>query len=271
MKLKHYFHQLQSQIRDSEAELEDLMCKQLINKIMTCYGEECSATTLPTVNTPVSDFYDMFLGCNGHTILLPYLLQNLCVGEDDYIKYYFLDSLTNQGYTDLLINNVCQLYDKGVSFIFDFSLKDFLTKVDEPSITVEYVIRDKEIFLTAIVYSHPFNGDMEMSDFMSILIDSLYLLNPEKVMQYLTLKLANNVSVIGYSASKAIHLYPNCTHENLDFEDSIVNQYRVNGCEINLQDVNPLIKMPNSKLVGEMMESEKVKRIVLNNLYSQLK
>lgn len=209
MKLKHYFKRFDSQVREGREELEDVICKTLTSKIMNCLGTNYPAKKLPKPSMKSYEISKLLLGQVPPVTYLPYILQNLGARPNDYMKFYYLDSLTNQLYIDALINMVCNCYIRGVQFIFDFSLANFTQLTTSPAIYVEYQIYDNsEYAITSIIYHCPFNGEMELEDFQSILLDSLYILNPEKCFQYLTMKLAAGITTIPYSQGKEISIIP---------------------------------------------------------------
>lgn len=213
MKLKHYFKRYESQIREGQEELNDLMCKTIVSKIMNCYGENYPAKMLPKASMTIQNVAKVTANSGNTASYIADIFQNLKLGEGNYLKYYFLDALTNQLYVDALINIVCQYYKRDIQFIFDFEMSNFTEKSEDPTIYVEYRKRDNEYIISSIVYFCPFNGEMEMEDFMSILLDTMYLLDPAKCLKYLTLKLANGVRCIPYSATHELTLVP-CLAEN---------------------------------------------------------
>ena len=209
MKLKHYYKKYASQLREANRDIEDVTCKTLVSKIMNCLGTNYPVRKVPSSDMSTLDIAKLLSGQKPPVSYLPYIMQNLRVAPNDYLKFYFLDTLTNQLYIDALINMVCHCYKRGIQFIFDFSSYNFTDQGPSPSLYVEYqVFNGTEYVISSIVYHCPFNGDMEMEDFRSILLDTLYILNPEKCLQYLTLKLAAGVTTIPYSQGKEITIIP---------------------------------------------------------------
>ena len=244
MKLKHYFQRYQSQIRGVEDELEELTCKTIINKLMNNLGYTYPNTKLPTAKMSLRDIQLMYASSSSVVKPIPYLLQNLTAGPDEYLKYYVLDTLTNQLYTDLLINMVTYMYSRGINFIYDFSLSNFSDGSGNPKIYVEYAKTAKGYAITSIVYYNPFNGEEELEDFESILLDSLYLLNTEQCLYYLTSKIASGVAVIPYSDNKDIEIYPSYigSLDNLQ-KNSLAINYRYNqALEVSTNRMNTIIR-----------------------------
>lgn len=241
MKLKHYFNRLQAQIREVDSELEELSYKSIVNKILTALSVQHPEFPLPNYLSDMKKITETYKG-NSTLRKLPYIMQNMGILQPDYIKYYFLDLLTNQNYIDLLINHIVYMYNHNINFIYNFSLDNFTSCPGNPELYIEFMQVNQGYTITSITYSNPFNGEMELEDFLSILTDSIYLLNPEQCLYYLIQKLLSGVSVIPYSRGKEITLMPIYLGNSNNYTNSIASQFRVVPLEGNLAYFQPIIK-----------------------------
>lgn len=227
MKLKHYYKRYASQVTTSAQDIQDLTMKALVSKIANCLGVNYPPRKPLGAGMTMLDLTKSLMDQPEPIKYIPYIMQNLSAASNDYLKFFFLDSLTNQKYIDLLINMVCTCYKKGIQFVFSFNNANFTSGGPQPTLYVEYqTYNATEFRISSIVYHCPFNGDMETEDFHSILLDSLYILNPEKCFDYLTQKLAAGVSSIGYSQGKEIGLvavYGGAVSPTLPYKGMAVN------------------------------------------------
>ena len=236
MKLKHYFHRVRSQQSATDGDLMEVTCMSILSKITDALSIPTLDTKMINAQMSLQEVTAILSTTKDKSAkMIPYILQNLGIRDNNptaYLAYYYLDILTNQMYTDSLINMVCTCYKKGVNFIVDFGMDDFSYKLDSPRIYVEYKsVSGGGHVISTIIYHHPFNGEMDMTDFHSLLLDYMFILNPEKCFMYLTSKFCSNVNTISCGPNSEILLQPlyGGIYSSISENVGVASQYRYDG------------------------------------------
>lgn len=205
MKLKHYYNMYYNKLREEEPVLAEATFISIFNKLCKLNNIPIKEQLAVNSTTPLNDIQGL-LGLDYKPVVAS--LFSLGLEDLDYFRYYMLDKLTNGTFIDILLTTVFRHYKQGQFFLFNFNRYSFISPSSPPELIVEYRVGAlTEIEVPLIVYNNPFNGDMELEDFLSMaMTDPIYILNPEKNSLYLLEKIRNGVTCIPYSQNKVISL-----------------------------------------------------------------
>lgn len=208
MKLKHYYSIYMANISDQQDVLLAVAFDSIISKVLRLCGKRLENIQVQLNHqTPIFSLQGILPAEYSDVIRI---LHCLNLKDGDYFKYYVLDKLTNGLYIDLLLSCIYGCVKSNLDFVFDFNITNFTETKPQPTVTVEYKYGyDSDIVVSSIVYSNPFNGEMEMEDFLSMVVaDPFYLLNSDLNAKYLLEKILCGVSCIPYSQSKYMNIVP---------------------------------------------------------------
>lgn len=163
----------------------------------------CNAFDIPSEVRYLELSYQDMLQPDNNPIIAQVLLM-LGLSDDNYVKYYLLDLITSGDFVTGLIKSMCKMAQKEIMYIINFDLLSFMMVKSVPTLHVTYEAGLTSFGINNIVYDQPINGMMDMEDAYSIIADLFAVLNPDKITDFITTRLYNQLNTIKCSNKRSI-------------------------------------------------------------------